>query len=70
MSERIANRIGDGLTLAEREVVEIPLLLPSWQVNALATAAQDRGLTAGQMLRCLLHDFIQGLEDRQSRPGR
>jgi hypothetical protein len=70
MSERMANRIGDGLTLADREVVEVPLLLPSWQVTALATAAQDRGLTAGEMLRHLLHDFIQGLEERRSRPAR
>ena len=70
MSKRITNPVGDGLSLAEREVVEVPLLLPSWQVTALATAAQNRGLTAGEMLRCLLHDFIQGLQDRQSRPAR
>jgi hypothetical protein len=59
---------GDGANtcLADREVTEIPLLLPTWQVAALATAAQDRGLTAGEMLRNVLRDFIDGLETRRS----
>ncbi len=55
-----------GLALADRDVVEVPLLLPSWQMDALATAAQDRGLTAGEMLRHLLQDFITNLEERQT----
>lgn len=55
---------------ADRDVVEIPLLLPGWQVAALATAAQDRGLTAGEMLRSLLHDFISGVETRQTTTAR
>jgi hypothetical protein len=33
------------------EVVEVPLLLPGWQVVALEQVAHERGLTAGQMLR-------------------
>jgi hypothetical protein len=40
------------------EIVEVPLLLPGWQVTALETAAQDRGLTTAQMVRSLLRDFI------------
>jgi hypothetical protein len=70
MHDRTRNPIGSGSgpCLADRDVVEVPLLLPGWQVAALATAAQDRGLTAGEMLRCLLRDFIQGLEERQSPP--
>lgn len=43
------------------EVIEIPLLLPSWQVSALETAAHDVGLTAGEMVRHLLRDFISRL---------
>ncbi len=68
MSERIPNLSGDdlGTALAERDVVEVPLLLPGWQVAALATAAQDRGLTTGEMMRYLLRDFIVGLDNRQS----
>jgi hypothetical protein len=69
MSERILNPMGDdlGAALVERDVVEVPLLLPGWQVAALADAAQDRGQTTGEMLRHLLRDFIHGLEQRQSR---
>jgi hypothetical protein len=43
------------------DVVEIPLLLPGWQVSALETAAHSRGQTAGQMVRDLLRDFIAHL---------
>jgi hypothetical protein len=46
----------------EGDVVEMPLLLPGWQVSVLETAAHDRGLTAAQMLRSLLRDFISGLD--------
>ena len=68
MSQTMLNLSGDdlGTALAERDVVEVPLLLPGWQVAALATVAQDRGLTTGEMLRCVLRDFIEGLEKRQS----
>jgi hypothetical protein len=68
MSNRINRSYnGDlGLALADRDVVEIPLLLPSWQVAALADAAQDRGQTTGEMLRHLLQDFIMNLEERQT----
>ena len=68
MNERMRNSSGydSGTALADRDVVEVPLLLPSWQVAALATAAHDRGQTAGEMLRTLLSDFIDGLEERQS----
>ncbi|HWG47187.1 MAG TPA: hypothetical protein VN688_30770 [Gemmataceae bacterium] len=44
--------------LLEGDVVEIPLLLPGWQVSVLETVAHQRGLTAGAMVRHLLHDFL------------
>ena len=56
--------------LADGEVTEVPLLLSACQVDALATAAHSRGLTAAEMLRHLLHDFIDGLEGRRSFPIR
>jgi hypothetical protein len=64
MNEHMGNLSGydSGTALADRDVVEIPLLLPSWQVEALASAAQDRGVTAGEMMRNLLTDFIDSLE--------
>ncbi len=46
------------------EVVEIPLLLPSWQVSALERAAHARGLTAAAMVRHLLSTFIDRLPRR------
>jgi hypothetical protein len=42
----------------EDEVVEVSLLLPAWQVTALESAAHDRGLTAAEMVRSLVRDFI------------
>jgi hypothetical protein len=44
--------------LLEGEVIEIPLLLPGWQASALETAAHRRGLTAAEMVRHVLRDFI------------
>lgn len=44
--------------MPEADVVEIPLLLAGWQVTALETAAHDRGLTAGEMVRHVLRDFL------------
>jgi hypothetical protein len=43
---------------AEEDVVEIPLLLPQWQVEALECAAHQKGLTAGEMIRQLLLDYL------------
>lgn len=44
--------------MPEADVVEIPLLLAGWQVTALETAAHDRGLTAAEMVRHVLRDFL------------
>jgi hypothetical protein len=38
--------------------MEVSLLLPGWQVAALADAAGAQGLTAGQMVRRLIRDFF------------
>ncbi len=35
----------------DSEVVEVALLLPRWQALALVATAQQRGMSAGQMLR-------------------
>ncbi len=45
------------------EIVEVSLLLPGWQMLALESAAHDRGLTAAEMVRALVRDFLadQGL---------
>jgi hypothetical protein len=51
----------------ESDIVEVPLLLPGWQVAALETAAHDRGLTAGEMVRTLLRDFLNEQTPRPTR---
>jgi len=43
---------------AEYDVIELPILLPEWQLNALETAARDRGMTVGQLIRRLLSDHF------------
>jgi hypothetical protein len=64
MKNRLSDPFGD---LCSRgpvdEVVEVSLLLPGWQASALERAAHDRGLTAAEMVRSLLRDFLaeQGL---------
>ena len=40
------------------EVIELALLLPPGQVTALERAARREGLTLGQMVRRLIHDFL------------
>jgi hypothetical protein len=40
-------------------VVEVPLLLSVKQMRALEQVAHRRGLTAGEMVRRLLGDFIR-----------
>jgi hypothetical protein len=43
---------------SENEIVELPILLPEWQVTALERAAQQRGMTIGQLLRRLFADLF------------
>jgi hypothetical protein len=44
--------------MTKGDVVEIPVLLPGWQALALEDVAHHSGLTAGEMLRLLLADFL------------
>ena len=39
------------------DMVELALLLPNWQAEALESAAQELGLTTGEMVRQLLRNF-------------
>lgn len=40
------------------EMVELSILLPSWQADALENAAQNQGLTIAQMLRCVIRVYL------------
>ncbi len=46
------------LLSCDGDVVEMPLLLPGWQVTKLETVAHQRGMTAAEMVRYLLRDFL------------
>jgi hypothetical protein len=50
------------MTSLDAEVVELALLLPRWQAEALEEAAYKRGLTAGQMLRKLIGATLRNAE--------
>jgi hypothetical protein len=54
--------------MPEADVIEIPLLLAGWQISALETAAHDRGLTAAEMVRHVIRDFLSRVD--QSHPDR
>jgi hypothetical protein len=42
----------------DREMVELSLLLPEWQLVQLESAARSQGLTTGQMIRRLINAFL------------
>jgi hypothetical protein len=44
-------------------IVEVPVLLESWQLSALEAAAAAHGLTAGTLVRCLLRDYLSRSEN-------
>lgn len=46
------------------DVVEIPLLIPNWQAEALENVAHQQGYTAGELIRHLLLDYLSRHADR------
>ena len=46
------------VVLIRRKNATWTLLLANWQADALETAAHDRGLTAAEMVRSLLREFL------------
>jgi hypothetical protein len=60
MSERLSGAAPEVARL-DYGLVELSLLLPQWQVDALDLAARGRGLTAGQMLRRLIGHYCATL---------
>lgn len=48
----------------DNEVVELQLLLPLWQAEAVEAAARRRGMTTGQMLRRVIADLFPPADGR------
>jgi hypothetical protein len=46
-------------SISDSDVVELPLLLPRWQVDALEEAANERGMTTGQMIRRVFSELLR-----------
>jgi hypothetical protein len=49
----------EGVSPLDAGMTEFVLLLPDWQVAELEQAAHLRGLTAAQMTRRLIRDFLK-----------
>lgn len=61
-SPTFATMPGSGdVARSDMEVVELPLLLPRWQAQALEAAATRRGMTTGQILRRVIGDLFGNL---------
>jgi hypothetical protein len=61
MSPRLEKKRMESETIMpfdDGEVVELALCLPGWQVECLEAAAHERGLTAAQFLRRMIHDTL------------
>ena len=41
------------------EMLELSVLLPTWQVHALADAAEAQGVSIGQMLRSVISQIAR-----------
>ena len=58
MSQDHAEEPIKGWTWPKQEMVELSLLLPSWQASEMESLAHSRGLTLGQLIRLLIRDCL------------
>jgi hypothetical protein len=52
----------------DAEVVEIPLLLSTWQAAALETVAHERGYSAAELVRVLVRNYLTSIDRRPLGP--
>ena len=57
-SHEVGSYTGPKLS-SDSDVVELPLLLPRWQVDALEEAANRQGMTTGQMIRRVISNLFR-----------
>jgi hypothetical protein len=58
-----------GSVWLDDEMVELPLLLPGRQAEALEAAAHRRGLTVAQMIRRLIRAFLADVQQGEQPAG-
>jgi hypothetical protein len=61
VSDRLTGRSAGDVRRLDPEMLELSLLVPQWQVEALEMAARGRGLTAGQLIRRLIGSYCATL---------
>jgi hypothetical protein len=49
----------DGFVPLDESMAEVSLLVPGWQIEAVAEQAHSQGMTAGQFLRVLLQQALK-----------
>lgn len=49
----------DDNTRTDTDILELTLLLPGRQLTILEAAAQRQGITSGQLLRQMIHDYLE-----------
>jgi hypothetical protein len=61
VSDRLPGRSAGDVRRLDPDVLELSLLVPQWQMEALEMAARGRGLTAGQLIRRLIGNYCATL---------
>jgi hypothetical protein len=61
VSDRFGGCLVNEVNRLDQNVVEVSLLVPQWQVEALEVAARGRGMTTGQMLRRMIRSYCATL---------
>src|SRR5206468_7063308 len=61
VGDRSVGRLAGDVRRLDPEMLELSLLVPQWQVEALELAARGRGLTAGQLIRRLIGNYCATL---------
>ncbi len=65
----VAKNFSDELRLPrdlDNEVCELPLLLPTWQIEALEQLARAEGITVAQLLRRVVNKMVPELTPQQA----
>jgi hypothetical protein len=56
--------VADDKLQVEGPIVEVTVLLETWQLTALEAASRAHDVTAGELIRCLLRDYLACYEDQ------
>ena len=69
MTPKKARTTSAEIARLDEEIVELSLLVPNWQVQALEKLAQSQGLTTAQLVRRLIRTACLQQTGPAPRPG-